>query len=249
VPTEHGGWGLTAEPILLGLLVAPSVAGACIGAAAALAFLARTPLKVLLVDAHRGRSLARTRLARKVAVVEVTILAVLVLGAVAFAQPGFWWPVVVMAPLVGTELWYDMRSRGRRLVPELAGAIGIAGVATLIALADGLDVSTSVALWLVLAARAITAIITVRDQVGRLHGRPGHPARVAVADLVALAVAAVATIVAPVVAVGAVAVVAVIVIQRILGHAPTPRPVILGLRQTALGLVVVVALAVGVLVA
>ena len=28
VPTEHGGWGLTFEPVLLGLIVAPSWAGA-----------------------------------------------------------------------------------------------------------------------------------------------------------------------------------------------------------------------------
>ena len=34
VPSEHGGWGLTAEPVLLGLIVAPSAAGACLGAAA-----------------------------------------------------------------------------------------------------------------------------------------------------------------------------------------------------------------------
>ena len=26
VPTEHGGWGLTAEPVVLGLAVAPSAA-------------------------------------------------------------------------------------------------------------------------------------------------------------------------------------------------------------------------------
>ena len=31
-PTEHGGWGLTLEPALLGLLIAPSAAGAAIGA-------------------------------------------------------------------------------------------------------------------------------------------------------------------------------------------------------------------------
>ena len=42
VPTEHGGWGLTAEPVVLGLAVAPSIAGLCLGSAAIIAFLART---------------------------------------------------------------------------------------------------------------------------------------------------------------------------------------------------------------
>ena len=40
LPTEHGGWGLTLEPVLLGLLVAPSVAGLAIGGAAFLVFVA-----------------------------------------------------------------------------------------------------------------------------------------------------------------------------------------------------------------
>ena len=43
VPTEHGGWGLTAEPVLLGLLVAFSWPGLLIGSAALLAFLAARP--------------------------------------------------------------------------------------------------------------------------------------------------------------------------------------------------------------
>ncbi len=61
VPSEHGGWGLTLEPGLLGLLVAPGAAGVCLAVAAFVAFLARTPLKVVLVDRRRGRWLGRTR--------------------------------------------------------------------------------------------------------------------------------------------------------------------------------------------
>jgi hypothetical protein len=45
IPSEHGGWGLTFEPVLLGLLVEPSWPGVAIGAAALTAFLVRTPLK------------------------------------------------------------------------------------------------------------------------------------------------------------------------------------------------------------
>jgi hypothetical protein len=42
VPTEHGGWSLTLEPVLLGLMVAWSWPGLSLGVAAMLAFLART---------------------------------------------------------------------------------------------------------------------------------------------------------------------------------------------------------------
>src|SRR5690606_5227391 len=77
MPTEHGGWGLTLEPGLRALLVEPSVAGALLAVAAVLAFVARTPLKLVLVDRWRGRSLPRTRLATRVAAVELVALAAL----------------------------------------------------------------------------------------------------------------------------------------------------------------------------
>lgn len=77
LPAEHGGWGLTLEPGLLGLLVAPGLAGLCIAAGAMVAFLVRTPLKIVAVDHRRGRSLERTRLARRVAAVELIVLAAL----------------------------------------------------------------------------------------------------------------------------------------------------------------------------
>ena len=52
LPSEHGGWGLTLEPVLLGLLAAWSVAGAALGVAAFLAFLVRTPAKLVAVAIH-----------------------------------------------------------------------------------------------------------------------------------------------------------------------------------------------------
>ncbi|NHZ70059.1 MAG: hypothetical protein GWP18_00280, partial [Proteobacteria bacterium] len=53
LPTEHGGWGFTLEPILLGLLVAPSASAWEISAAALGIFLARRPVKILSTDLVR----------------------------------------------------------------------------------------------------------------------------------------------------------------------------------------------------
>ena len=113
VPTEHGGWSLTLEPVVLGLLVEPSWAGLIIGLVALLAFVARAPLKLALVDRMRGRDLARTRLARRVASLELALLAVLVVWAILLAEKSFLWPLLLAAPLVGIELWYDIRRRSR----------------------------------------------------------------------------------------------------------------------------------------
>lgn len=109
IPTEHGGWSLTLEPVLLGLLVAWSWPGLSLGVAAMLAFLARTPLKLVLIDGWRGRWLTRTTVAAQVAGSELLVLATLVAAAALTADARFWWPLLAAAPLVAIELWFDMR--------------------------------------------------------------------------------------------------------------------------------------------
>ena len=247
IPSEHGGWGLTLEPVLLGLVVAPGWSGLGLGLAAFVVFLARTPFKVLLVDAHRKRSLDRTGLARRALVAYAVALAACVAVPLLRAPARCWLPILVVAPLVAVELWFDMRSRGRRLVPELAGAIGIAGITAMIVLADGKLADIAVGCWVLLTARAVTSIITVRDQVGGLHGRPRHPKMIITGDVAALGLGLLAVAITFSAVTGAVAVVGLIVVQRLLALRPTPRAVILGLTQTALGLVLVGMTAVGVL--
>src|SRR4249919_2323346 len=83
VPAEHGGWGLTLEPVLLGLIVAWSGAGVALGIAAFTAFLLRTPAKLVAVDVRRGRWLDRSRLALRIAIIELMLLASSVAVAVA----------------------------------------------------------------------------------------------------------------------------------------------------------------------
>ena len=137
VPSEHGGWGLTLEPVLLGLLVAPSVAGVLLGVGALLAFLIRTPLKLVLVDLRRDRWLPRTRLAARLAAVELAALVAIAVTVTAASGWRWWIPVLVAIPLVTVQLWFDVRSRGRRTAPELSGAIGVCAVAAAIAIAGG----------------------------------------------------------------------------------------------------------------
>ena len=172
VPTEHGGWGLTFEPVLLGLIVAPSWAGAAIGAAAMLAFVARTPAKIVLVDRWRHRSLPRTRVAMVVAAAEIAVLVALLGVAAAVAAGPYWIPLAVAAPLVVVELWFDMRSRSRRLVPELAGTAGIGGTAAAIALAANGSAVLAAGAWLVIVARAVASLPFVRFQLRRVKHQP-----------------------------------------------------------------------------
>lgn len=248
LPSEHGGWGLTAEPILLGILIAPSLAGMFVGLAGAVAFLARTPVKTVLVDASRHRKLERTRLAARFSAVELGLLAVLAAAALLSATDGFWWwPALVAAPLVSVELWFDMRSRGRRLAPELSGAVGISAIAALIVLASGGDPALAVGAWLILSGRAIASIPFVRSQVFRIHGRPRSGPHQVVWDLLAIASVAAAVLLDRSLIAGAVAVLAVIAIQDISALSPPPKATVQGIRQTIMGVAVVIVTWLGVL--
>jgi hypothetical protein len=246
VPSEHGGWGLTLEPVLLGLLVAFSWSGVAIGTATVLAFLVRTPLKLALIDRRRGRHLPRTRLAWRIATAELMMLAAAVGVAILGAGARWLVPFAVAAPLFAVELSYDIRSRGRRLAPELCGAIGISAAVAAVVLAGGETVRLAVAAWVVLGARALASIPFVRTQVVRLR----HHASLRATD-VFQAVGALAAVAAVAVdhrvSFGAVAVVVLAVGQAVALRRPVPPIKVLGMRQMAIGLAVVAATAAGVL--
>lgn len=247
MPSEHGGWGLTIEPGLLGLLVAPSIAGACLALAALVLFVLRTPLELALVDRRRHRRLPRTRLAKRVAAVEAVVLAALVVAAAVTAADGRWWiPAVAAAPLVAVELAYDIRSRRRRLVPELTGAVAIASVAAAVVIAGDGDPLLAVGLWLILTARVTTSIPHVRAQIARLHDRNWQPRLTNITDLAAVAIAAVAVAFDGRIVVGAVVLVAIVVFQRIRRRLPVAPVKVIGIGQMLIGLALVVATAVGV---
>jgi len=248
LPSEHGGWGLTLEPALLGLLVAPSLAGAAIGAVAFLAFLARTPVKLVLVDHHRGRRLDRTLVARRFAAAELAALAALVAVAVASAGAEWLIPIAAATPFFAVELWFDARSRSRRLVPELCGAIGISGFVAAIVMADGGSASLAIALWCVLAARAIASVTFARVQVLRLHHGTSSTTTSDLAQLAGVAVAMVAWLVDTGVVVGAICVLAVTTAQFAWSRGPARQAKVVGIWQMVFGLVVVAGTAIGVLV-
>lgn len=250
VPTEHGGWGLTAEPVALGLVVAFSWGGFLIGMAALVAFVARTPLKLAWVDRRRGRSLERTRLAWRIGLVELLILAVLAAGALGLA--GWTWlvPLAIAAPLFAIELWFDVRSRGRRLLPELCGAVGMAGIVAAVVIAGDGPVRLAAATWMILAARSLTALPFIHTQIERLrHGSADLRASDGFQAL-GVVTAAGAVAVDRSVLLGSLAVTVIAAAQFVwVRRTPIPPAKVNGVRQMFFGLAVVVATAIGVLVA
>jgi hypothetical protein len=245
VPVEHGGWSLTLEPALLGLLVAPSWSGLLLAAAALLGFVARTPLRVALVDRYRNRSLERTRLATSIVAAEAALAAVLLVAAFSIADHAFWVPLVLAAPLIAVEVWYDARSRGRRLVPELAGTIGVASTAAAISLAGGADGPLAAGLWAIAAARAVAAVGFVRVQLRRAKDQPHRVLHSDVAQVVALGMVAAAFAVDAAPLAGVLAVGGIAAAHLWLARRPPPAAPVLGAQQVVLGLTLVLVAGLG----
>lgn len=167
LPAEHGGWALIIEPIALGLLVAPSFAGLCIGAGALAAFLARHPLKLAVGDRRKNRILKRTSLADRFVLLYVTLVTVFFAIAVASLPREFLLPFIIAGPLVFVQFLYDARGHSRELIPELAGALAVGSISTAIALAGGWSRPTAFALWIIVACRHVPTILYLRVLLGR----------------------------------------------------------------------------------
>jgi hypothetical protein len=231
----------------LALIVAFSWSGLALAVAALLAFVARTPLKLVLVDRWRDRWLARSRLALKIFTVELAVLVALAVAAVAGTDHRFWVPLAIAAPLVALELWYDMRSRSRRLIPEIAGTIGIGSIAAAVALAGGETNLIAYGLWCVLAARSVAAIVYVRCQILRSHSRPAPRWHSDVGQIAALAAVTVGWSLDAIPLAAVLAVAALGTFNALGLNRPPHRAVVIGLQQMVFGLIIVAVTAIAVL--
>lgn len=186
LPTEHGGWGFTLEPVLLGLLVAPGLAGVGLAVAAVGIFLARRPLRLLVEDRRHQRHLPRTIMAARVLVVILAAAAAGVAAAVLWREGPFWWALLAGVPLAPVQVWADLHRRGRWLPAELSGALAMGAAAPAIALAHGWEAAPAFGLWAVLAARDVPSILLVRAQLRRARGEPARPRAIHAAHALAI---------------------------------------------------------------
>ncbi len=245
VPTEHGGWGFTLEPVLLGMLVVPGAPALGTAIATFAIFLSRRPLRIVVADWRRDRRLARTDVALwSIVGLGVIALAGLALTLITASDP-FWWPPAVAAPLVAVQLSFDLDNRGRELVPELLGPIALGAAAPTALLAGGVGWEIAVGAWLVLMARIVPSILLVRAQLRRAKGQDFTQKSTVAAGTTALVTVAGAAAVGwvPWLSVGAAAL---LVMWNSSSSRLPPLPVkTLGWTQMLVGAVVVAAFAAG----
>jgi hypothetical protein len=196
LPAEKGSWSLVSEPIVLGLLAAPSWAGAALAMGAFFMFLCNRPLKVYLADRRRGRAYERTAVALRFL---LGYAAMALVGlAVGFALGGWrpFVPLLAALPLLALFAVYDQRP-GRHWQAELTAPVAFAAIVAAMALADGWAWPPALGLWGFMIARAVPAVLFIRARLRLDKGKEAAPGESLVAVFAAhvLAVVAVAGLV------------------------------------------------------
>lgn len=181
LPNEHGAYAFVLEPALLGLLAAPSRAGAALAVAGFAALLLQHPLSLALADLRRGRRYPRTLPAVALAVGYALLTCGALLAAAALgAGTGAFLVLASALPLAALQLAFDARNRGRAVLPELVGAVALASLAAAIVLAGGGSMALGLSLWCLMAARAVPSILYVRTRLRQQRAQRAAP-RLAVA--------------------------------------------------------------------
>lgn len=227
-PREHGSWSFVLEPVALGLIAVPSVAGGGLAVAVAAAFFARRPLGIAVRDPDANRRRAAGATLGVCAGFGLLGLSV----AVAFA--GVAWLLWLLPSVIAGAcfLAFDLRRAGRSGLAEISGVASFGLLPAAIAAVGGAAPAMSVALAVVMCGRAVPTVLCVREALRGAKSGVTHRIPALLAAFLAVAVAA------PLVAVGAapwmsVAALAVLAL-RALALLVFPRP---ALRARSIGMI------------
>ena len=190
VPIEHGGWGFLLEPVLLGLLLAPTWAGLLLGLAALAVFLIRHPLKLLLMDRRKGLISERTNRARIVIAILAVLACLAFVSAFWLSGPAFLAPLALAIPFGAVYLYSDLIGPPRTLRSELMGPLTLAFMASSIVVMEGWAMLPALALWVALGLRSVPSVLYVRVRIQLDRGRGPNTVWPIIMHIVALAIAA-----------------------------------------------------------
>lgn len=189
LPNEHGAWAFLLEPTLLGLTLAPTWAGLYLGLCALALLLLQHPLSLAASDSRRGKHYPRTRLALGFSLLYgLTAALLLALTLANTSGYGFLVPALLAVPLAVVQFVYDARLEGRKLLPELAGAVSIGALASALVMLGGWSIGLALVLWLLLAARTIPSVLYVRTRVRLERNQPAGVTAPLLAALLAVVV-------------------------------------------------------------
>lgn len=172
LPKEHGSWSLAFEPLMLGLLIAPSLAGLALAGTAIAGFFARRPLKAGLALPAPSR-LWTARLA-------LAIFAGLALTGAAetflLTTPLALWPLLLALPLGAMFVYFDAQGDSRATAAELAGSSAFAILPAAFATLAGWSTRAALALAVLAVVRSAPTVLTLRAYLRLRKGKSVTPA-------------------------------------------------------------------------
>ena len=173
LPQQHGGWAFVLNPILLAMLVKPSLWGFLLGVAAVSAFLVHQPFKLWWKDYRVGRSIPRTPIARNFMLIYAGVALVAFFAVLLNSDLNFMLPLAMAFPLAMLQLTYDAMGRGREMLPEMTGAIALAAVGPAMIYLGGATMPDAMVLWLLLVYWAVASILYVRVRLRLERNKAG----------------------------------------------------------------------------
>lgn len=163
LPAEHGSWFMLGFPLVLGLLLRPSLAGLCLGLAALAFFLSRPPLRRVL-QGQRDPAQIRALLLLGALAIAFGLLALAMAGA------RFLIPLACVGPLVFLALRADLTRTTRSLAVEMAAQGAFAGLAAAMLVAGGDPLSGALRAWWFVTLVGSANLAHVRRWLGHAHG-------------------------------------------------------------------------------
>jgi hypothetical protein len=247
LPVEHGAWGFLFEPLLAGMLLAPSASAPFILLFVVGSFLLRQPLKFYLGDLFSKKRLPRTNLARRFVLIFGAVAAVGLLGTLFLTSLHNLLPFAVAAPIVVYLISQDIARQTRELLPELLAAFALASSITVVALAGGFGTALAVSLWILMVARLIPSVLYIRTRLllekGKTFRRVGPIALHFAATAIVLALYYVGH--ASVLTTGMSAFLAARATYGLSGAAPAMSAKALGIREVVYGVIYALTIVVG----
>ena len=187
LPREHGSWSIVLEPVALGLLAAPSAAGAALAVAALALFLTRRPLR-LWYDGRNDTARRRTAAHVALALSGIATTAILAAGW----RGGFvaLWPLLLTLPAAAAFVIFDLQGEARAAAAELAGTMAFALLPLTFGTLAGLPLATAAGLAAAMLVRLGPTVLVVRAYLHRQKGQPASPRLALGASLAGAALAA-----------------------------------------------------------
>lgn len=187
LPIEHGSWGFLFEPLVLGIVIAPSIAAGFISVMIVGAFLLRQPLKFLIGDLRQGRHLPRTAIARRFALIYSAIAFAGLMGSLLTAPLISMLPFAVVAPLAAYLIVQDAARQTRELVPEILAATVLSATPASMIIASGGGWQLALSMSAIMLARLIPSIVYIRNRLRLEKGKDYAAVAPIVVHIVAIA--------------------------------------------------------------